>query len=656
MLGLLVGCSEQTNYEIEPGETPSEETVSTWTYQSDSYSYAKEKEELVTVHVNADGEVVSIEDQIMLMNIEGKDPVRDVVGVENISNKNGDEEFDVQENYVYFENLGKDVRYEGEGTKELPFSLSVKYYLDDQEMTADQIKGKSGHVKVEYSFENKQTKTVWSNGRQYTVSVPFVVATMVMLPEDGYENVELDGCRKTSMEGQEAILGFTMPGLEKGLKTLSLEQAQDIEIPSSFSFEMDVTNFQLGFSTSLITSGLLEDEMDFEDLDDMQEGFSKLSDGVNKLIDAANTIHEGMNTYEGYLTKYVDGVNSLNQGVTGLLEGVNTLDANKEQINTGIQGISQGLGALEEAVKGSSMTQEQIAQIKNAISAMQNDLATLVPLLNDMEGKKDAIQTLHQSMLSYVQSVEQAQSQLNSYSWSDKENSLTQTARNQAYESVVNQLVSSGMSQEDASAIATQVSNSIDLSGSTSDLQGMISSLLNIQAPDLSALEMNYEAFESTITDLKNQMNTLSQYSSEDLGLETILASYQMLATQIGTLSNASKEYAQGVTAFTQGIGSLKDGVTELSEGSKTLSDSGKELVEGFTKLKEGLSEYEKGLNTFNQEGISELTKLGNQDIPELKGFIQSLQKVDQDYQSYSGLDEHQEGSVTFLVEVEAIE
>ena len=55
--------------------------------------------------------------------------------------------------------------------KELPIETTIRYYLDGIETQYNDIKGKSGKVKIEINYENKDKQTVNVNGKIQTVSL-----------------------------------------------------------------------------------------------------------------------------------------------------------------------------------------------------------------------------------------------------------------------------------------------------------------------------------------------------------------------------------------------------------------------------------------------------------------------------------------------------
>jgi putative membrane protein len=93
----------------------------------------------------------------------------------NIKNTNGDEKFSQNGNSLIWDAQKHDIYYQGESENELPISCSVKYELDGEEISAKDIAGKSGKVKVTINYENKSENLVNINGKTQKLYTPFVV-------------------------------------------------------------------------------------------------------------------------------------------------------------------------------------------------------------------------------------------------------------------------------------------------------------------------------------------------------------------------------------------------------------------------------------------------------------------------------------------------
>lgn len=65
-----------------------------------------------------------------------------------------------------------DLYYRGTSNKTLPVSISIKYYLNDEEIAASDLAGKSGKVKIEIQMTNNIFKTEKSTVRMSRFAIP----------------------------------------------------------------------------------------------------------------------------------------------------------------------------------------------------------------------------------------------------------------------------------------------------------------------------------------------------------------------------------------------------------------------------------------------------------------------------------------------------
>jgi len=366
VLALFVaGCAKKPAYDINSADDKVQEYTE-WKYDGTGYVSAKEKSEVVTAHADASGKVISIEDAVTLKGISGsgggegmKSAVRDKSDLTELTNKNGDEAFEIKEGYIFFQNLGGDISYEGKGGKELPVKLGVKYYLNGVEKSADEIARKKGRVRVEYRLENNAVCEIEMDGETKRVHVPFVAISVVMLDSGSYSNLKTTNCKLSSFNSEEVIMAYTMPGMKRNIDTMAIDISSD-DVPESFSFEMDTEGFKLGFSTTIVTSNLLDEDIDLEELSEVEDSLADLKSAGKKLADGSDKLIDGIKEFDGYLGKYVDGVDSLDSGIKELAKGAGTLDKSKADVYDGAKGMSDSLTAYNEAY----------AEIKPMLDAM----------------------------------------------------------------------------------------------------------------------------------------------------------------------------------------------------------------------------------------------------------------------------------------------
>lgn len=351
LMTFLSACTEKPTAEIENNEEPAKE-FGKWSYDGGPYMASDEKTEVVTAHADASGSIkekdVSVSLKAVDTESDGKSAIREITNLKDITNKNGDEEFELKDGYLYFQNLGRGISYEGKGQAELPVNVSIRYFLDGEELSPEEIKGKKGHVRVSYKFENNEQTDIEVGGSSRSAYVPFAAVSVIMLEGDSYSNIETTDCELSSFDSEDVIMAMTMPGMRKNMDYLSADVSED-DIPESFAFEVYTESFELGFSTTIISTDLLDEEIDLSELSDIKKSLGELKSAGRKLANAGSDVEKGMCDFGTYLSKYTEGVDGLDGGVAKLYKGIKKLDKNKKAIYNGAAGISEGASGLDEA-------------------------------------------------------------------------------------------------------------------------------------------------------------------------------------------------------------------------------------------------------------------------------------------------------------------
>lgn len=290
------------------------------------------KSEMVVVSTDTSGKAKKIMDRVTLSDFS--DPkaakVKDATNLKSIENVNGDETWTAEGETLIWENKGKDIVYEGEGTKPLPVQPVIKYYLDGKEISADKIEGKSGHVKIEFTYTNK----TW--GKDF---VPYSAASLVTLDKDLFSNITTNG---TTVESGFNLMIYKIcfPGLEDDISQSAGKQVK-LGLDDKFEIEADVEDFELESINTVISNGTLsnlDDETissltDFGDIGGLLGGYSyQLAQGASELCggleifrDSLQTLSEGSNVFTTNLEDYAQGISSLSSGLGQIIEKVSFL-------------------------------------------------------------------------------------------------------------------------------------------------------------------------------------------------------------------------------------------------------------------------------------------------------------------------------------------
>lgn len=303
-----------------------------------------EKDETVYILANADGSTGKIIVSDWLKNASSVASLRDLTSLSDLENVKGDESFTQNQDEITWNAQGKDIYYQGTTTKELPVCVKVTYLLDGQAIKPAELKGKSGHVTIRYTYENHQSEKVEIGGKQEEIYVPFTMLTGLLLDGDIFQNVEVTGGRLVNDGDRYVVVGLAFPGLQQNLNV----DADKFDIPDSLEIEADVTNFSLGTSVTVATNELFSklDVEKYDSLEDLQNATSKLTDAMEQLLDGSGQLSDGLKTLLEKSGDLASGVDQLATGTQDLHDGAKALDDGAAELATGAAKLNSGLDTI----------------------------------------------------------------------------------------------------------------------------------------------------------------------------------------------------------------------------------------------------------------------------------------------------------------------
>lgn len=169
------------------------------------------KDETVYSKLESDGGLYNTIVNNHIKNEEENKLIKDLTDLLNIKNTNGDESFNLDGNSLSWNSEGKDIYYQGESNKELPITCSVKYELDGLEITAKELAGKNGKVKITIEYTNKDAHEVKINGRNETLYTPFVAVCGTIVDNDKNKNIEITNGKIVDNGSKSVLMGMALP-------------------------------------------------------------------------------------------------------------------------------------------------------------------------------------------------------------------------------------------------------------------------------------------------------------------------------------------------------------------------------------------------------------------------------------------------------------
>lgn len=637
-----------------------------------SHSFETGKEETVYVITDANGNADNVIVSAWLKNGEGSDTISDVSSLSSIENVKGDETFDLSAGNVLTWNAnGSDIYYQGTTDQELPVTMKITYYLNDEEISPEELAGKSGHVRIRFDYENHVTKKVEVAGKETELYVPFAVVSGMMLPLDHFTNIKISNGKIISDGNNDIVVGLAFPGLSEdlslgevdlsSLEALGVEVPElSIELPNYVEVEADVQDFRLAMTMSMVMSDSLTNvdlsgnidlngvSVQLDELKDsvtllgdssalLVDGSVKLAEGSDTLLAGVKALSTGAGTLESGLETYTQGVSTLAGGITSAKTGADTLCAGAKTLYENMATAKAGSYSLATGLDSAYAGSQKIA---GGVKTLSDALSGTVAQLKDAHDKYVAISngmnTLMQGGLDEGQAICIAVLQMDA--------------------GTVSSMASA------AAAYASDPGTYAAYAQTAQTYAGFVSAGKTIYSL-LGSLNSIYEGLGSKSGDiaaLVSGANALSQgIATADQGAWTLYKGMDQLTTGSGTLYAGAQQLDEGLAQLESGVQTLAANNETLVSGGKALVSGAAQLVDGATTLSEGAHTLNVGMTTFDKDGIQTLVSLVNalnlnQEAELLERFEAVLDIAD-DYRTFTGAPEGMDSSVKFIIRSGAI-
>ena len=523
-------------------------------------------------------------------------------------------------------------------TTDIPWNISISYTLDGKKISAEDLAGKSGKLKIHISVkENTNCDSKFFDN--------YLLQATVVLDTEKCSNIVATGATAGNVGEDRQLLYNIMAGQEK-----DIEISADVE-----DFEMDGITFKgvlMGFdvdSDSIDTSELTDKT------DEIKDAVSELDDGAGQIKDATETAEKsskelndgalqlangirtfrlsGMDKLSSGASELGNGSNQLSQGITtytagvgNLADGIRTYIAGVETLGRGanaLQGLS-GLGAVSDGITqmtaqvngsgsqtlagGSAQLTAGLKELKNQVDALaasgqvekveallaqsstlQESLTALAEqseslsqLLGADTQMAQAIVSEHQSVMTNLSSqVAQANQEIQDL---QDQAAAGNTKADQAIEKV-SELENEGkLTSDEASTLKNAIADTkVDAAAANQDISITMpqeDAAIQQQAAQLAASAETLQTASAGFSQAAAQMKQMADACAEMQNMD--------LSATVNQLQTAVTAAYEGSQSLQQGIGQLGVGLTTLQENTSTFPQAAQGIValnQGFAQL-----------------------------------------------------------------------
>ena len=687
MASLVVGNIAGTSVNVQAADNKDKSTETKKTSETKTSSSATPaKDETVYVKVDDAGNQKDVTVSDQLKNISSLGTIDDVSDLKDIKNVKGDETFSENNGKLVWQGDKKDICYQGTTTKKIPVGMKVTYELDGKKVSADDLEGKSGHLKIHYEYQNTS-----ADSGKYT---PFLMATGLLMDGEKFSNVTVDNGKVISDGDRDIVIGMGLPQLKEQLTSVS-SKVDDLDIPDSFTVEADVTDYEKVEAVTVATNEVFNEvgTDKFDSLDELKDSMTELQDASNKLVDGSGQLKDGLDTLLSSSGTLVSGIDQLASGGNTLAGGTDSLVSGMQSAKSGSSQLAGGVKTLSDGVSGMQVqVSDGVKDLSNGVTSVQAGVETIHGIAAQADAGVDKAKQGADDLSAGLKTASESAGQIatTAKTLSDALSGNQQTVQVEQQQEVTvdnsdiyNQIaaLAEQMTDENDKAAVENVLNQISATKTqTVDVQAEV----EVENPYVTALN----GIASGADELSKQLSaegligggaatlygTLSSTQGATVGLSRALASdgslqrgisllqsgvgemgtklgagTNELLSGIGTLQKGADSLDSGLGTLTSGASQLNSGAGTLSTGLNTLQSSTGALVSGVEQLDSGATELNSGMIQFNEEGIEKLVSVFDGDIDALLDKANELLDASKEYKNFSGIADGMDGSVKFI-------
>lgn len=632
------------------------------------------KDETVYSKLDGNGNVYQTTVSNHLKNTEGENILKDLSDLMNIENVNGEQKLEKDGNTLMWEANGEDIYYQGTTKKELPIECKVIYGLDGEEISREDIKGKTGKIKITLEFTNKEQRTVNINGKQKIMYVPFTVACGTVINNEKAKNIEVVNGKAIDNGNKTMVFGIALPGMQESLGI----SKNKVEIPTTVSIEMEAREFELGEIYIFATPKIIEDEdlNFFDELDKMYGKIDELQDSSRSIKEGADALAEGMDTLKTGIetaskSKVLDKKTLTEIGKQAANTAGSTIEKQKEVIGKqaaeeATKTISKqeeiiGKQATNEAVKTISKQEETIGKqatneaakiiekqkegiVKQATIIAQNTLkqkmnsikkeaseTALKEAEKEIKTKSEIENEAMRGIKAYLKANPNYEALYNTLDSNQKklfEEAIKQTAISVTEEAQKTTTIAvKKVAEGTAETVATKITSEV-AKGTAENVSETVAKEVANQTAKKVARTVAGEVANQTA---KNVSETVAGEVANETAKNVAgtVAGEIAKGTAIGTAETVANEVKDQV------ISNMNEGVNELSNGANALAE---------------------GIDTFNKEGIDKICNMIKGEVKDLQNRIEKLQDLANEYNSFTKIEENIQGDIKFVMMIDSLD
>lgn len=570
-----------------------------------------DKSETVYAVMDADGNTTDVSVSEWLKNEGKSNNLSDYSNLKNIKNTSGDEKMSRDGKKLVWAAKGKDIHYTGDYDGELPVKVKVSYYLNGTKVSADEIAGKKGNVKIRFDYDINDS--VKENG--YSLTRPYAIVSAVVLSNDNFTNVTVNNGKAVNDGNSTAVVGIALPGMSDNL------QIDELDIPDHVTINAKTTNFEIDGTYTVADSGFMND-VDTTKLDDATGQVDELASALDKLSDASKKLVDGSSKLAKGANKLADSSSQIEEGTETLKDGTESMKNGSKDLKAGTGDLKQGTGDLKAGVKNLSDGADQLVAGAQDLSSGTTQMKEGTEALNSsvngaggLAGDNGSVKKLSAGAARVYAGIKQMGKTI-----AAQNDKLAQTAK-----SISDNL--DGVNTKKVTApphtdVDDALKTAIDAAEASGD-QDTINALKNAKEKlgtyetnvndTVSSVNTDKQKIDAANQDAKDMYQSIASSSNDDLtklqvGAGELKAGTQDLDTAVNV--GGTKDGTE-VPSLSKAVAGLNSGAAQLDAGVNGYTDKDGKLHPGALL---GLQSLQKGIKVDTKDKTSLVTGVNKLD------------------------------------------
>lgn len=485
--------------------------------------------------------------------------------------------------------------YQGnKNNAQLPWDITISYFLDGKQIDPEELAGKDGDVeiKIKTSANEDVDRVFFEN---------YLLQISLNLEHEIFDNIEAAGGVVANAGKNKQVTFTVMP-----------EQVGDLSIKAA------VVDFKLkGMDIAAVPLSM---PIDAPDMGDMTGELKSLTDAIREISSGVGELNNGV-------SKLNSGVVSLRDGSGQYQEGISDIDGASIGLLDASVSIDEGLTTMSKSLNGNSgeMNLSELKELPDGLSQLADGLRQTA----------DGLAKLNENYAVAYSSLNDAMMAIPNYEITEEE--IQGLYMSGANSDVVDQLVETYTAARIAKGTYSAVKQALDAVQPTlNEVSGSVTEMAN--------------TLESTATEIASSledMNVADSIGELQEGLTTLSSSYKEFhaglvsyTDGVGQLSSSYKDIHTGIVELSGGTNELKAGVNELDKGTDTLYQSTKDMPKQVQdEVDQMIADYDKS----DFETVS-FVSAENEKINSVQFVIktESIEKKEQE--SNEKIEEEQKG------------